>query len=227
MTIEAGPDIVQDSLTMCFDAYNIRSYPGSGTIWYDLGSYAQNLSITNTTFSSGTAVVDGTSVCETSVNTSFGTNTTWEAWIKCTQSLNTYNMFLGRHLPYFCFYSGNRLMFSNIINSVQQSLYGDANLSLNTWYQAVATTQYDGVNTITKLYVNGVQSGSTGTFSGIQSNPTYRFSIGDGHSKVQFPAQSPWYPFKGNVGIVRIYDKTLTQVEITKNFNATRGRYGI
>jgi hypothetical protein len=33
--------------------------------------------------------------------------------------------------------------------------------------------------------------------------------------------------FNGNVGNVQIYNRALTQAEITQNFNALRGRYGI
>lgn len=36
MSISGGPDIITDSLTICVDAGNSKSYPGSGTDWYDL-----------------------------------------------------------------------------------------------------------------------------------------------------------------------------------------------
>jgi hypothetical protein len=33
--------------------------------------------------------------------------------------------------------------------------------------------------------------------------------------------------FKGNIAQVQIYNRALTAAEITQNFNALRGRYGI
>ena len=31
-----GPKIVRDGLILCLDAADRKSYPGSGTVWYDL-----------------------------------------------------------------------------------------------------------------------------------------------------------------------------------------------
>jgi hypothetical protein len=152
----------------------------------------------------------------------FGNNTTWEAWVYCTQDISTYNMFMGRYLPYFSFYGGNRLYFSNNINGAQQTIQTAANLSLNTWYQATFTTSYDGTNTTMKIYTNGTET-ATGTYSGPQGNYSYNFMVGDGNNG----SNTSWYPFKGKVSNVKVYNKTLTQAEIEQNFNATRTRYGI
>src|SRR5210317_1490874 len=36
MAIYAGPEIVNDGLVLHVDAANSRSYPGTGSVWYDL-----------------------------------------------------------------------------------------------------------------------------------------------------------------------------------------------
>ena len=36
MALAHSPRIVRDSLTLCLDAENTKSYPGSGTTWKDL-----------------------------------------------------------------------------------------------------------------------------------------------------------------------------------------------
>jgi hypothetical protein len=36
MSYYNGPKAVTDGLTVCLDAANTKSYPGSGTAWYDL-----------------------------------------------------------------------------------------------------------------------------------------------------------------------------------------------
>ena len=55
-----GPQIVTDGLVFCVDANNAKSYPGSGTTWYDL---SKNINLTLTTVTSASAngiVFDGT-----------------------------------------------------------------------------------------------------------------------------------------------------------------------
>jgi hypothetical protein len=157
---------------------------------------------------------------ETSINT-FGNNATWEAWINGTSNVSTYNMFMGRYLPYFGFHNANSLFFSNIIGGTQRTIQTSTNLSVNTWYHATFTTSYDGTNTTMKIYTNGVET-ATETFAGAQSwdNVGYNFVIGDGYN-------ATWYRFDGQVPIARVYDRTLSASQVKQNFNALRGRYNI
>lgn len=152
--------------------------------------------------------------------TTFGNNATWEAWIKCDGSVTPYNMFMGRMLPYFGFYDGNSLYFSNYIGAAQQSIRTTTNLTSNTWYHATFTTSYDGVNTTMKIYTNGVET-ATGTFAGAQGyDGSYSFSVGDGQN-------ASWYRFDGQVPVVKVYNRALSAAEVKQNFNALRGRYGL
>lgn len=173
----------------------------------------------------GSLVFDGINdhVLTSSVAT-YGNNTTWEAWVYCTANVSTYNMFMGRYLPYFGFYGGNSLFFSNNISAVQSTIQTATNLSLNTWYHAAFTTSYNGVNTTMKIYTNGSET-ATGTFSGTQGNYGYKFMIGDGNNGTD--GASAWYPFQGRVSSAKVYNRTLTAAEIQQNFNALRGRFGI
>jgi len=227
MGVFAGPEIVSDGLVLSLDAGNTKSYPGSGTTWTDLSGNGNNGTLTNgPTYSSsngGSLVFDGTNdfVLSSSVAT-YGNNTTWEAWVYCTADVSTYNMFMGRYLPYFAFYGGNSLYFSNQIAGNQRTIQTATNLSYNTWYHATFTTSYDGVNTTMKIYTNGVETAS-GTWAGAQGNYNYKFMIGDGNNS----ADNTWYPFQGRVSNVKVFNRTLTASEISQNFNALRGRFGI
>ena len=42
-----GPDIVTDGLVLNLDAANHKSYPGTGTTWYDLSRNGNNASLVN------------------------------------------------------------------------------------------------------------------------------------------------------------------------------------
>ena len=180
------------------------------------------IDISNASFDSNAQMTfDGTDDrIYTSEDISFGNNTTWEAWVNRTASVNSYNMFMGRYLPYFALRS-DQILFSNSINSTQRSVYSTGFTPSNgTWYHLTFTTEYDGTNTTSKIYINAVLNNS-GSFTGSQTQHSQGFAIGDGRDS------GNWYPFNGKVSNVKIYDKTLTAAEILQNYNATKSRFNL
>ena len=45
-----SPSIVRDGLVLCLDAANPKSYPGSGTTWYDLSGNNRNFTLYNSSY---------------------------------------------------------------------------------------------------------------------------------------------------------------------------------
>jgi hypothetical protein len=151
--------------------------------------------------------------------TTYGTNTTWEAWVNRSASANQYNMFMGAYLPYFGLMADGSVIFSNIINSVQQTLYSTGFTSSNdTWYYLSFTTDYNGTNTTARIYINGVLNNSA-TFTGAQSAANEYFGIGDGRGT------SSWYPFNGKVSNVKVYNRTLSAAEVLQNYEAQKSKF--
>jgi hypothetical protein len=149
----------------------------------------------------------------------YGTNTTWEAWVNRSASANQYNMFMGAYLPYFGLMADGTIIFSNAINGVQQTLYSTGFTSSNdTWYYLSFSTDYNGTNTTYKIYINGVLNNS-GTYAGPQTASGYKFGIGDGRG------DSTWYPFNGKVSNVKIYNRTLSAAEISQNYEAQKSKF--
>ena len=149
----------------------------------------------------------------------YGTNTTWEAWVNRSASANEFNMFMGAYLPYFGLKSDGSVIFSNAINGVQQTLYSTGFTSSNdTWYYLSFSTDYNGTNTTYKIYINGVLNNS-GTYAGSQTASGYKFGIGDGRG------DSTWYPFNGKVSNVKIYNRTLSATEISQNYEAQKSKF--
>jgi hypothetical protein len=228
MALQHSPSIITDGLTLCVDAGSPRSYSGSGTSWLDVSGSNYTSVLTNSpVYTSANAAsyftFDG--VNDFSISSgfqTFGNNMTWEAWVYCSSNISTYNMFMGRYLPYFSFYGGVQLYFSNNIGGAQQTIATAGNLSLNTWYHGAFTVSYSAPNTTMKIYTNGVETASQ-AFSGTQQNYPNGFMIGDGNNG----SNLSWYPFNGRIGNVKVYNKTLSAAEILQNFNALRGRYGI
>ncbi len=223
-----GPNIVTDGLVLYLDAVNQKSYPGTGTTWTDLSGNGNNGELVNgPTFDSGnngSIVFDGINdrVIVGSTNAVYGNEQTWGFWVNRISSTNLFNMFGGRLLPYFAFRSTNNIHFSNRINGAQRNVYTtNSNFTNNTWYNFTFSTEYNGTSTIMKIYVNGVFNNSE-TYTGAQSNSdAYRFTIGDGRNT------TTWYPFKGSVPVVKVYNRALTPEEILQNYNATKSRFGL
>jgi hypothetical protein len=149
-----------------------------------------------------------------------GNNTSFAAVINSSGNATTYNMYMGQLLPYMGALTGNRIIFSDYINSIQQTI----NTSVGTIitgqnHYVVCTREYDGTNTTNKVYIDGKLS-TSGTFSGA---PTYygdTIHIGDGQT-------SAWYPFYGKINVVQIYNRTLSVAEVTQNYNKYKTRFNL
>ena len=217
--------VEQKSYVTSFIAGTRGTTVATGGGWADLSSNGNNGELLNgvreNSNNLGSLVFDGVDDrVETSLQT-YGNNTTWEVWVNRTSSVNPYNMFMGRYLPYFGLQDGG-IIFSNNINSSQQTFYSTGfTPSNNTWYHLTFTTEYDQTYTTSKIYINGVLNNSA-TSTGSQGNYAYNFCIGDGNN-----AGSTWYPFSGKISNVKVYNRALSAAEISQNFNALRGRFGI
>jgi hypothetical protein len=95
-----------------------------------------------------------------------------------------------------------------------------SNLSIDTWYQVVGVWTNVASNSLA-LYINGSLIGSNShSFTSIKNttSPLYLGSFNGG----QFPQ---W--FNGRMGVVRMYNKSLTGSEVLQNYNADKSKYGL
>ena len=91
-----------------------------------------------------------------------------------------------------------------------------ANYSVDTWYQVVIS----GSGTSNTLYLNGVSvaTASETVATSVNFN-TARIGNVDGDRAAEY--------LVGNVSCLKFYNRALTPQEISQNFNALRGRFGI
>jgi len=94
---------------------------------------------------------------------------------------------------------------TNVLSSTNTAV------TTNVWYNLVVTKS----STTYNLYTNGSLSLNT---SGVDLNCTL-YSLGR-------RGNGEWYA-KGNIAQASIYNRALTAAEVSQNFNALRGRYGI
>ena len=232
MSAYIGPEIVEDGLVLCLDAGNTKSYPGSGATWTDLSGNGNTGTLTNgPTYSSsngGSIVFDGMNdYVRIPYNSNLNPTTiTVSAWIKRNQVVN-YAHFIGLPInnstwinPYMSYgveYIGTTDTISftlgftdNTFAYTSASAYGN-----NRWFYFAAT--YDQSNV--KVYIDGALI-TTRAETKTLYNSTADFYIGAINTSSQ-------YPLNGNIASTQIYNKALTQSEITQNFNALKGRYGL
>jgi hypothetical protein len=234
--------IETDNLVLYLDAGNPTSYPGTGNTWFDISGSSNNSTLVNSpTFSSanqGSFLFNGTSQYVNVPNSALfqnNTNMSISIWFNTSTipsgSNYTYSLMgQGRQEDknYFWLYlSGSTTPWERInwevgydtSNYIQQ-ISNWAPLP-NTWYNITATFEPG----ICKIYLNGSQVITTSTPVGSPTyvganNPAFPFSIGS----YRGPLAHFW---PGNLNFALFYKKTLNLTEVTKNFNATRNRYGV
>lgn len=232
MGVQYNTSIVTNGLVLALDAANSKSYPGSGTTWTDLSGNENNGTLVNgPTFNSsnnGSIVFDGTNDHVT-VNSSitiptgatartisiwFSTNTT-------TWADNVNNLFF-----YGSGVNGQAFGIDfSIYPSMEVYTWGGAgrDLTFSTTFAQTGwkniTVTYNGSTTIL-IYENGLQT-QTLALSAACNTTSSTVYIGSVN-----PSINSWY-FDGNISQVLMYNSVLTASQISQNFNALRGRYGI
>jgi hypothetical protein len=96
---------------------------------------------------------------------------------------------------------------------------GTATVSNNTWTHCAVT--YDYTNKTARFYINATLN-STRTNTNIveKSSAGARLLIGETRNGAGFS-------FSGRIGPTQIYNRVLTATEITQNYNAQKGLYGL
>ena len=109
-------------------------------------------------------------------------------------------------------YNGFRWSYGNSWSGAVN--YPQSNFTTGKYYHIVGTVDnINGANA--KLYVNGVQVGSTGT--GSKLNTTAVLNIGEGNGG----------RLDGSLGVFKMYSNTLTAEDVKQNFNTYKNRFNI
>lgn len=221
MSLEYSPRIITDGLVLCLDAFDIKSYPRTGTVWYDRSGNGNHGTLTNgPTFNSangGNIVFDGPSDAILLPNISPTSGASFNAWFYTDDNNINYGAIFSNWSDIGggkAYWIGTRSNSTSIEVYFSNYLIGTiTSVPSNAW--TLLTVTHTG--SICKAYINGVERFSASSTLSISTNNT---SIG-------YDITRSGYPFKGKIAQSLIYNKTLTPQEIQQNFNATRGRYGI
>ena len=159
----------------------------------------------------------------------------WDVWFKRTNDDNSYNMvYSNDYLPYLSFrgtvagVNANLFLFSwyTYLGGIatQRTLSTIGTYSNNIWYNVTCTLDQDVSSTTStaNIYVNGLLVRTTTTAVGTV-DAVFQLPIGSRLRIGNF--SSPKYPFTGNIGPLRVYNRILSADEILKNYNSTKSRF--
>jgi hypothetical protein len=215
--------IVTNGLVLCLDAADKKSYPGTGTTWFDRSGNGYNGTLiggpTYNSSNGGSIVFDGGNDHTTVNNFNVNNSITVEAWFNVTQSswapiIGNWNstgngdswLLTKNNENKMSFYVMFSVSTGDSISEIQQTTNG-------VWQQYVGV--FNNFNL--SLYKNGgLVNSKTTAF-----NTLYQNSL-----QIWLGRFSSFY-FGGNIGNCKVYNRALTLQEIQQNFNATRGRFGI
>jgi hypothetical protein len=248
MSITAGPNVVSSGLVLCLDAANPRSYPGSGTIWYDDSGNSNTGILTNgptyNTANNGSLVFDGVDdyVSGTATPTNIKNLQAFSVFVWCkstSASPSRRYVYDGRGnkaaaqknsgvgMGFDSGYSDNKIFnFMSGADGTYTEASSPTTFLNNQIYQlgivrdansaTFQVTDTDSTTLITPSFSAPRMTASTTVDLGEYCVGTYASSTPGGN-----------YWWVGNVYLVLGYNRALSQLEVTQNFNALRGRYGI
>lgn len=225
MALAHSPRIVTDGLVLCLDAANIKSYPGSGTVWTDLSgsntSAALNNGISFVSESSGYFSQDNIDDYIDTNYTASPNNFTVSIWARRTTNNNYWavlwaNEIWNNSTGYVALLkNSNSLIFGQAGTSPPTISITSSNIWSNYAFSLSDLGEY-------KTYYNGVLVNSRlGSTSTIIPNT---IKIGTRHTNNNSGLIDTGF---GHFSIFKFYNKVLTVEEIKQNFQALRGRFGI
>jgi hypothetical protein len=219
--------IVTNGLVLDLDAAKVASYPGTGTTWYDISGNNNNGTLTNGPTFSGIGkqaaiVFDGVDDYVSGSGVFLSTQGTITVWFK------TSNTYPNNYLLSLPFASANNngfdlgfsgtTTFRGIITTTSgnDTLQYSTTYSDNNWHMGAIT--YSASNAV--LYYDGVARDTSTTVSGsIRQQANGEFNIARFGSFGGYVAAS--------ISNATVYNRALSADEVSQNFNALRGRYGI
>ena len=233
------PPIITNGLIMHLEAGNPLSYTGSGTTWVDMSNNSRNGTLINgvgySSSNGGVLTFDGVNdyVSLASMNSALVNKTsfTYDTWFKCnntsTAALKTLFSF-GSNPNY-----SNDILFGVTSNTILMQVNNGADASSTFTFTSTGWNNlsiiYDGTQTGNanrlKAYVNGVLM--TVSF-GSYIVPSSTSSVNQSNSAIGAYSTGPFDNFfNGNIASSKLYNRSLSESEVTQNFNATKSRFGL
>jgi hypothetical protein len=213
-----------NGLVLALDAGNTKSYPGSGTSWGDLSGRGNTGTLTNgPTYSStngGMFTFNGTNQYITVPSSASITTSTPTVIVGCTIGSGAV-LAKGRYGSHWNYgINGLTSTAFSARNNNCDSASGSVFVSKSGY--AIFAARYNGTGI--DFYRDGIY-GSTitgGCYSPTASNSLF-LTIGC----AQDSAGNGTEFYSGSISFLQVYNRALSATEVSQNFNALRGRFGV
>ena len=209
MGLGHSPSIVRDGLVLYLDAANPKSYPGSGTTWFDLKATSNSTLSNGPTFvnsNKGYFSFDGVNdYTQITVPTTTGTIGFWYYY----NGTNVQKLIMGNSSSML--YQGGSAGTIHWFNGSTYAFAINIGSTANWFYITLAYSSTSNNN----IYVNGILKYSSTSIVINKGNGVYNV------------AGNHYTPQNCRFGMIKTYDRELSADEIKQNFEATRGRYGV
>lgn len=239
MTVNAGPDTVDNGLILNVDGANLRSWSGSGTTWYDVSGQNNTAtmfgSVPTSTDGGGCfdfATVTGAFSSSASLGFTFTSNMipttgsfTLECWVKNSPSsvgqcglfanaggADGYRFGVGLNAAYVLISGASGIGYS------EPQINFSSTLSASLWYNVVMI--FDRANSTPQwnLYLNGSFVTTTNM---VATQPAFS------NGTPGLVRSACCGLFTGKLATFTAFNRALTASEIFQNFNALRGRFSV
>jgi len=229
-----GPRIVKDGLVFYMDAANPNCYISGNTTCNDLISNVSGTLINGTGFSTennGSWSFDGS---DDNINCGRVTDIevqtlSYSMWIKRPDNRNqcVFMKGISSNRGLAVWITSADLLVCQAGNFTNDSYYGSQVASLatyiplDTWGHIAFTHEQTATGATQKIYINGILRNTyiSTTVPYIISYPGTNLYFGQRNNDT--------YRFVGNIPNVKIYNRALSQSEITRNYNSLKGRFGL
>jgi len=223
-----APEIITSGLILNLDAGNASSYPGTGTTWNDLSGNGRNATLANgvgySSSNGGVLTFDGINDYGQVPTFTYPNSYSVAVWVRINYTNSTnYARILEKGL--------NNEFALTINKPARPDSYvyqlGDSSAALRSNsavlsnYTLLTTTveNTSSSNYTIKFYINStLDNTTTYTISFTKTNPLY---FGGNPAALNLTAMF------GEIGQIFMYDKILSQSEITQNYNAAKTRFGL
>jgi len=222
---------------LAIDAGSSKSYPGSGSVWYDLSGNGNNVNLQNSpTFTNGYINFNGTDQYGVAYHndtlSANGKSMTMEVWVRILDT-SAGNTFLISKAPYTAgpnTQNGNYMMWA-YHEAENQNLYfvsNDGSDNVNLAYSASTVS-------LTSNWFQYVITYNNGLFKFFRNGTLYTTTVASGPVDIKATTEDLLIGRRkdgtgnldGDLAIVNIFDYPLNDNDVKSNFNFYRSRFGI
>ena len=236
MSFHHSPKIVTDGLLMYLDAANIKSFPKSGSTWYDLSGNGYHATIKEDE-NIGGALVDGMDwwVSDYGGIFDFPTGSTTDCialdGVAAQQTTTQYTLEF-----WVRWYNTSGKYFCDMSDGGNHNLVLNAQNALSIAPNGVSAISYADGEVMQTGWIRDTDGGtSAGIKNGVRTTATTPPAITTCHADGwilnqeqdslggTFATQACWAGWC----IVKLYNRALTDIELKQNYDATKGRFGL